>query len=266
MCLRLWRSPTNSAVPLLSSICEKCAAIVIKKHSVTHTWNHVLFTEKTNFTGTCKVGHLSLLRDAKNCPRLPSSSDAHRVWQSAGVEEKCWIPSDCGTSASALNFLHLAEFLFSKPDLDETPPAHSIYVSLRLPQPTSLSRALVSTEIFYQSHTVPSSVSSVFGSLLPFFHSLCLQSPLSSPLSRSLMTLSKRFTLMGGKWSYVSKPNSKCCCGRRKSSKWFLNTWKIHKKEVRGAAEVVTLTSVFVQLPINVNKCLKKPKQMRGED
>lgn len=45
---------------------------------------------------------------------LPSSSDAHRVWQSAVVKEKCWIPSDCGTSASALNFLRLAEFLFSQ--------------------------------------------------------------------------------------------------------------------------------------------------------
>lgn len=51
-----------------------------------------------------------------------------------------------------------------------------------------------------------------------------LQSPWSFPLSRSLRTLSRRLALMGGSWSYMSKPSSECCCGRRKSSKWFLSS------------------------------------------
>lgn len=83
------------------------------------------------------------------------------------------------------------------------------------------------------------SVSSV---VLFFFFFSCLQSPWSLPLSCGLRTLSKRFTLIRGSWSYISKPNSECCCGRRKSSRWFLNTYKWHngsQKVVRGAAEVV---------------------------
>lgn len=61
------------------------------------------------------------------------------------------------------------------------------------------------------------------------------QSPLSPLRSCRLRMLSKRLALMGGSCSYVSKPSRRCCWGRRKRSKWFLNTWKWEPKSEKDA-------------------------------
>lgn len=58
-----------------------------------------------------------------------------------------------------------------------------------------------------------------------FFSQSHLQSLWSLELSCVWRTLCSRLALIGGSRSYTSKPNSECCCGRRKSSRWVFNTW-----------------------------------------
>lgn len=74
---------------------------------------------------------------------------------------------------------------------------------------------------------VPLDCAEVFVSILTFHFFSSDVSP-----SPSRRTPSRRLALMGGSWSYVSKPNSESSRGRRKSSRWSFSTWKWSRDSV----------------------------------